>query len=337
MASPLIRLTPHPFSSLPAHPSLDSSSSSSPSRPSIQEFLRTILSEAQTLLADTIPETFEVDRKLRPSPPATANVQLWRRTLRPAPGAASSRKDEFWACRKSIHEDAVVEGSASFDEFRAGLRDNHAENERAYTPSVAALNRLLDWPIEPEIDGWERVVMQVNLITHKFHPSVLISPRTFISLLVSADLPDPVAKGFVTVQIPLTADPVETIPRALREKIAASAPRNAIFASYASVEQVLSLPFAVRSNSDARSSRKYVAQVEWTMATTSDAGGAIPRWVQQSWTLGGVPRAITADVGLFIKWTGHRRITSHPATSTTPTTVPAARTKPAEPTEEQDT
>ncbi|KAF7118069.1 hypothetical protein CNMCM5793_007455 [Aspergillus hiratsukae] len=293
----LIRLSPHPFSSLPAHPSL--TSSPSPSRPSLHSFLATALSEAHTLLTDTIPNTFKVESKQRSSPPATAKVQLLKRTI----------GSEFWACRKSVHQDAAVDGSASWEEFRRGLRENHSENKMAYTPTVTSVERLLEWPTEGEIEGgWRQVGMHVNIITHTFHPTVLVAPRTFISLVISADLPISAPQGFMTVQIPLTVNPTSEIPQEIREKIASTAPRNAVFASYASVEQVVSVPTpGVTSNSDARAGTGDANQLEWTMATTSDAGGAIPRWIQRSWTMGGIPKAIVADVGYFISWTGQQR------------------------------
>lgn len=129
------------------------------------------------------------------------------------------------------------------------------------------------------------------MITHTFHPAVLISPRTFISLVISADLP--ASNGFVTVQIPLVYKPANSIPDRLRGKITSSVPRNTVVAAYASVEQIVSLP---------------TDELEWTMATTSDAGGLIPQWIQRNWTMGGVPKAVVADVGLFIGWTGRNRI-----------------------------
>lgn len=95
----------------------------------------------------------------------------------------------------------------------------------------------------------------------------------------------------MTVQIPLTSEPGYLVPNLLRERITALAPRNTVFASYASVEHVVVM-------SD---------RVEWTMATTSNASGAIPQWIQRSWMLGGVPKAIVADVGLFIGWMAQRR------------------------------
>ncbi|RHZ43091.1 SRPBCC family protein, partial [Aspergillus thermomutatus] len=147
-----------------------------------------------------------------------------------------------------------------------------------------------------------------NIITHTFHPTALIAPRIFISLVISADLPSPIPQGFMTVQIPLTAEPTGAIPNEIREKVASTAPRNAVFASYASVEQVLCVRTpGLTSESDARSRTGDANRLEWTMATTSDAGGAIPRWIQRSWTMGGVSKAIVADVGYFIRWTGHQR------------------------------
>lgn len=132
----------------------------------------------------------------------------------------------------------------------------------------------------------------VNMITHTFHPTALIAPRSFVVLAISADCPN---NAFVTVQMPLASQnhASGSVPKPLHDKIVGAAPRNAIFASYTSVEQVV-----LQAESD---------QIEWTMATTSDAGGAIPQWVQRSWALGGVPRAIVADVGLFLRWTSQRR------------------------------
>jgi hypothetical protein len=57
-----------------------------------------------------------------------------------------------------------VAGSASWEEFRRGLRENHSENEMAYTPSVTSVERLLEWPTEGEIEGgWRQVGMHGEL------------------------------------------------------------------------------------------------------------------------------------------------------------------------------
>lgn len=138
------------------------------------------------------------------------------------------------------------------------------------------------------------------MITHTFKPGALISPRTFISLVISAYEPqlDDHQPGFYTIQIPLS---FKTASSSLKEKIKSVVPKNTIFAHYASVEHVVLLPTSESAN------EQHQRQIEWTMATTSDAGGLIPQWVQRSWTMGGVPKAVVADVGLFLGWTDRQR------------------------------
>lgn len=43
--------------------------------------------------------------------------------------------------------------------------------------------------------------------------------------------------------------------------------------------------------------------IEWTMATASDAKGWLPMWAQKL----GVPSAIVKDVGYFIRWAHKKR------------------------------
>ncbi|KAJ5286815.1 hypothetical protein N7478_002501 [Penicillium angulare] len=308
---PLLRLQPHLFASLPAHSSLTANEA----RPQLQSFAGDALHEALEFL-HTIPSTFTTDPKLRASPPSEAKVKLLRKwrdpstnnTVDKAPGA------EFWVCRQSEHVNANTQGTASWEEFENGLRSNHAENEMDYTPSVTSVEQLMQWSrsdignIETQGVAFKDVDMEINLITHTFHPGALIAPRSFISLTISAAYDNTQApthenaqsrplKGFITAQIPLRSTASST-PPGLHQKIVASVPKRAIFASYASVEHVTLLPPTGENN---------LSLIEWTMATTSDAGGSIPQWVQRNWTMGGVPRAVVADVGLFLGWTMRRR------------------------------
>ncbi|KAJ5392245.1 hypothetical protein N7509_007735 [Penicillium cosmopolitanum] len=324
---PLIQLHPHPFTILPSHPSLPPG----PPRPEAKHVASTALQEALELLNSDLP-TWEKDPKPRRSPPAYADIRLsqkWRKYEQmPDPSSSSSspspspspstgnlkRKPEFWVCRQSEHPDAAVAGSAPWTEFEDGLRSEHAEHEMEYTPSVTGVERLLQWTEqeigELDMNGvtFKDVDVEVNLITHTFHPTALISPRSFISFTISATYdahsnePSYPSKGFITVQIPLHPDPTTT-PTAIHEKIKSAVPRRTIFANYASVERV-----AKKNRPPVSSSSQQ--QQHWTMATTSDAGGLIPQWVQRNWTLGGVPRAVVADVGLFIDWSTKRRALS---------------------------
>ncbi len=43
--------------------------------------------------------------------------------------------------------------------------------------------------------------------------------------------------------------------------------------------------------------------IEWTMATASDAKGWLPMWAQKM----GVPSAVVKDVGYFISWVHKKR------------------------------
>ncbi|KAJ5936350.1 Serine-threonine protein kinase 19 [Penicillium verhagenii] len=262
----------------------------------------------------SVPSSFKEDPRLRVSKPASANVKLFRNWRKLSDEDVSERdnKPEFWVCRQSEHPSFEVPGTASWPEFLAGLRTNHAENEMEYTPSVTSVDRLLAWERtqtgEVEVNGliYKDIDVEINLITHTFHPSAMISPRSFISLTISASYDCPLqpdellrglpSRGFITIQIPLCWDESST-PEDIRQKISFVSPKKTIFANYASVEQVNHL-----TPREDRTSR-----IEWTMATTSDAKGKIPKWVQRNWTLGGVPRAVVADVGLFIKWTEARR------------------------------
>lgn len=136
---PLIQLNPHPFTSAPSHPSLPADSS----HPDLEPFLHNALSEAHELLDTTIPSSsFSTDPKLRSSTPSEAKVKLLRGWRKPQ----QDSKPEFWVCRSSKHEDSdKKKGTASWTEFEAGLRTDHAKHEMEYTPSVADVQRLLEW------------------------------------------------------------------------------------------------------------------------------------------------------------------------------------------------
>ncbi|KAL2010087.1 hypothetical protein VTN00DRAFT_5894 [Thermoascus crustaceus] len=369
-SSSLIRLSPLPFSSLPPHPALDREPSERPALQTfLHSALTEASSLISTTIPNTFtkhrkpcsspPSTAKVHLSKRLIPadqlPEQPQPQPQPQPAGAGAGAGAKQKDEFWVCRQSTHIDDTSEvGTASWDEFEDGLRgaERHSRNEKAYTPSVSRVETVLKWEdvqdvdVQVDQDGdsrdgdpdgdeggllwWSEVEMCVNVITHTFRPNLLISPRTFIVLIISALLPPSSpsppssttttsqSRGFLTVQIPLShTDP--TLSSSLRDKIITSAPKNTVFASYASVERVLWLPppqsqkppdqNTETEDREKGKSRDLSARgrVEWTMATTSDAGGAVPEWVQRSWTMGGVPRAVVTDVGLFLGWVAQRR------------------------------
>ncbi|OKL60980.1 hypothetical protein UA08_03906 [Talaromyces atroroseus] len=312
MSTSYLRLNPLPFSSLPPHPSLNNNRQERGQEDSLglKQFLTSIFSEATALISSTTnpqTQTFKPDRKPRSSAPSTAKVQLLTSS-----SSSSGSSNDYWVCRKSIHADKAQKGSASWAEFEHGLRENHSENEMDYTPSVASVEHLVQWPVIDSLEEWKGVDMH----------AALISPRTFISLVISAYEPAATAdaaaspdnnsnetplQGFYTIQIPLLFKKESRdnlLPESLRSKITSAVPKNTIFAHYASVERVRLLPAASTTTGESSGSGQ---RIEWIMATTSDAGGLIPQWVQRSWTMGGVPKAVVADVGLFLGWVERKR------------------------------
>lgn len=146
----------------------------------------------------------------------------------------------------------------------------------------------------------------VMSITHTFNPSFLISPRTFLVLIITASLPpaSPASStkqtsGFLNLQLPLSHNDLQKLGPSISKR------GKGIFARYASVEKVTFLPPAcTEENSESSSTQR---RIEWRAATTSDAGGWIPKCVQRSWYLGGVPKAVVHDVGLFMAWVDRQR------------------------------
>lgn len=162
--SSYLRLDPLPFSSLPSNSTL-SQGQEHTSRRTLEKFLTSVLSEAHTLISDTIPRTFKADPKLRSSSPSTAKVQLLTSSIssnrsNTTTSAGDAGKQDYWVCRKSVHTDQAQKGSASWAEFQEGLRTNHSENEMDYTPTVASVEHLVQWPVVDALEGgWRGVDM----------------------------------------------------------------------------------------------------------------------------------------------------------------------------------
>ena len=175
---PLIQLEPHLFTSLPRHPDLQGDANT----PDLREFIHNTLVEAQPLL-NQFPSTLKPDCRLRSSPPSKAKVKLSRgwRTLQ-SPQEGSNPKSEFWVCRQSDHQDSDrLPGTVSLWEFHDGLRYNHAEHEKEYTPSVTSVNQLLKWN-EPRQWDLNQPITVGNLNYKHFEVERMYkNPRTQLS------------------------------------------------------------------------------------------------------------------------------------------------------------
>ncbi|KAK8125262.1 uncharacterized protein PG998_001021 [Apiospora kogelbergensis] len=222
--------------------------------------------------------------------------------------------NEVWACRRSAHEDAEKKGTASWAEFVRCFRDEHAAAEDGFTPAVVATCEALSWdcgavgPVEIAEEGeeeeqegaskrsgrrWGRFTLKVVEMRHKVGRPVL-KDRTFPVLQLTATVMSgsgAEAKEFVVVSIPIPDFGKNEASRLAGEK-------GSQIAVYASVERIRRLEQGHQGQSGK------AGEIEWLMATASDAGGVLPSWVQNM----AMPGIIWKDVPLFLRWIdGERR------------------------------
>lgn len=123
---------------LPQHPLLPGST-----KP-IGSFVSSILEEGHEY--SDLPK-FEAS-KTKHSPPAKAPVEVsWKEER--ASDIPIDRRDqypqEWWFARKSIHQNAAEPGTASWQEFDGGLRVNHSQNEKEYTPDLMDAHEVITY------------------------------------------------------------------------------------------------------------------------------------------------------------------------------------------------
>ncbi|KAI1098000.1 hypothetical protein F4804DRAFT_346701 [Jackrogersella minutella] len=195
-------------------------------------------------------------------------------------------RPETWCCRVSRHADAPRKGTASWAEFERCFRLEHAASEKAFTPACLAARQATAWDcagVEAVGAGgvvWTGFRLAALEMRHRVGRP-LLRDRTFPVLQMTASA----AGGgdeFVVVSIP-----VPDFGARAKESTLASE-RGAQVAFYVSVERI-------RRGAD--------GTVEWLMATASDAGGALPAWVQNL----AAPGVIWKDVPLFLGWIARER------------------------------
>lgn len=202
---------------------------------------------------------------------------------------------EAWFARRSRHPPRRETGTADWEEFDAGLRVEHSEKERMYTPDVYESYRVLDWAGElgdREVEAWREVDLCVYEMCHQL--PFPLHPRVFSVLVATAktgSVGSLEGEGLIVVQVPVD---ISTLKEAMysngrneREGEAGLKRKRCATGMYTSVERA----------------RVTEGEVEWVMATASDAGGSLPMWAQKI----GVPGAVVKDVGLFMKWVGDNR------------------------------
>lgn len=274
-----------------------SDGSGSVAAPNIKTFITNVLSEAVTFIDGVAPRSGGVSTWKSKGPPKTysssdAPVHLYERRV---PGKdldkiegmtqfSADRKDETWFCRRSCHQNKSQIRTASWEEFKHSFKDHHAESEMAFTPTVIGAREAMRWDtngIEVEVQGerWIKPIVVVEEMKHKIDPKPLKN-RTFPVVQIAAELID--TQEFLVVSIPLTDFEKSPYSEYARDK-------GLVVAAYASIERIRILP----SNGD----------IEWIMATASDAGGMLPQWVQNL----AVPSAVAKDVDMFLNWIAGQR------------------------------
>jgi hypothetical protein len=252
--------------------------------PNLKTFITNVLSEAVPFIDGVAPT--------KKYPSSKAPVYIYEKTV---PGKeldkidgmshfSADRKNETWFCRKSCHENKAETGTASWEEFTHSFKEHHAETEKAFTPTVIGAREAMRWNtsgIEVEVHGerWINITVAIEEMKHKIDPKPL-KTRTFPVVQVAAELAG--VQEFVVVSIPLTDFERSPYAEYARDK-------SLVVAAYTSIERIRVLP-----NS---------GDVEWIMATASDAGGVLPQWMQKL----AVPSAVAKDVDLFMGWIPSQR------------------------------
>jgi hypothetical protein len=290
----------------------------------------------------------------RASAPSTAPVALYRRVVphaalaRISPllargGSGESRAGETWTCRRSVHDDAALVGTASWAEVTRAFRRKEAgggeksglaeeEDGEEHNPTMVGSRSLRRWGIDGE-DGdddaawlelggrrWGGFSMELVETRHRIAPCGLLRDRVFTTLIVTASntgvgLDAVTAKNGNTTTKPsmartttsTTTAPIKTITR--DEFVVVSVP----------VRDADAVPGAEFSHDRAVVRGAYAGvekfrltsdgrscwrrEIEWTMTTAADACGAVPAWVQRK----AVPGQVARDVGAFVAWAAARR------------------------------
>ena len=145
-------------------------------RPELKAFIKEILDQAKEFIDDTLSSTFR-EESPKTSPPAIAQVRLLSRTITSTqldkipwlkskiprqPPVNSPKSGEAWFARSSRHANQSQEGTADFSEFDYGLRIDHSEHEREYTPDIFDSYKVLEWDLEH--DGEELIIDKYSQI-----------------------------------------------------------------------------------------------------------------------------------------------------------------------------
>lgn len=298
--APVLRLSGFTSSQLP---------SASASADELRPFVTALLDEAVPFIDSAAPRdagdaapTASASRGWKSKgtkkfPESDAKVELSERVVSlDAPGgiskAGTTAGTETWACRRSVHVDAAHKGTASWAEFAACIRDDHAATEDAFTPTVLAHHMAVTWSntagledIEAGDTRWGGFAVSLVEMKHKIPPP--LKPRVFPVVQVVCSRREGQEDEFLVV----SATVGDLATGGLREVARLSGEKGVVVGAYVSVERVRRLPAPTGEGGGP-------GRIEWVMATASDARGVLPMWMQTK----AVPGQIAKDVSLFLGW-----------------------------------
>ena len=164
----LVRLTPLTLNELPAHSSIPNpptkngaTADAERPRPDLLTYLRAILDEGGAFLSKQNFQSTFSKHSTKSQADAKADVDVLKRDISaseiekvnwgsgPIPRRKPTAIDaEHWFARRSRHVNKSSKeerGSASWDEFVFGLRDQHSKHEFDFTPTLYDAHHILDW------------------------------------------------------------------------------------------------------------------------------------------------------------------------------------------------
>ena len=221
---------------------------------------------------------------------------------------------EKWFTRESYHtkHDPV---HATWDQFNCGLRVDHASQEADYTPEIFDHRVLARWhghtEPDPAVLGWVNVNLECKLFTGAgemacgsreapvvemlHHLPIPLHSRVFTVLVLTATKPQ--WDFSIIVQIPVD---LESFPEAFRRTSfrckSDRLPGLRYLGRHESLHGIRLQPGAYCSVETLRLVDTEEESVHWTMSTVSNAGGKLPRKIQEL----AVPGKIAKDVSLFL-------------------------------------
>jgi Protein of unknown function (DUF3074) len=174
-----LRIAPIPFEALPAHPELEISPSSN--RPHLSEFICDIVSEAFSVTSriesgwhkkteKKNKATGRIPTSIYEANRANADDRQW--PLEYEDSSYAKTKSEPWFARSSYHKDSAESGSASWDEFVRGLKENHNKNETEYIGGLLWANKVMEWNGFQEVIARNPKLSKVDMCSMLFPDSI---------------------------------------------------------------------------------------------------------------------------------------------------------------------